>query len=35
MVQNEEDNEAQGENKETQILIEKIIGMSPTMFRNV
>ena len=32
---NEEDNEAQGENKETQLLIEKIIGMSPTMFRNV
>ena len=32
---NEEDNEAQGENKETQLVIEKIIGMSSTMFRNV
>ena len=31
----DEDNEAQGENKETQLVIEKIIGMSSTMFRNV
>jgi DNA repair exonuclease SbcCD ATPase subunit len=31
----EEDNEAQGENKQTQILIEDIIGMSSVMFRNI
>jgi DNA repair exonuclease SbcCD ATPase subunit len=31
----EEDNEAQGENKETQQVIEDIIGMSSVMFRNV
>ena len=31
----DEDNEAQGDNKETQLVIEKIIGMSSTMFRNV
>ena len=31
----EEDNEAQGENKQTQITIEQVIGMSPTMFRNI
>ena len=31
----EEDNEAQGENKETQKLIEDIIGMSSIMFRNI
>ena len=31
----EEDNEAQGENKETQQVIEDVIGMSPTMFRNI
>ena len=31
----EEDNEAQGENKQTQIVIEEVIGMSPTMFRNI
>jgi len=29
------DNDAQGENKETQDVIEKIINMSPTMFRNI
>lgn len=32
---NEEDNEAQGENKETQGVIDKIINISPTMFRNI
>ena len=31
----EDDNEAQGENKETQKLIEDIIGMSSVMFRNI
>tara|TARA_R110000782_G_scaffold84449_2_gene164707 strand:+ start:4490 stop:6256 length:1767 start_codon:yes stop_codon:yes gene_type:complete len=31
----EEDNEAQGENKETQKLIEDIMGMSSIMFRNI
>ncbi len=31
----EDDNEAQGENKQTQITIEQVIGMSPTMFRNI
>jgi DNA repair exonuclease SbcCD ATPase subunit len=31
----EEDNEAQGENKETQQVIEEIIGMSSVMFRNI
>jgi len=31
----EDDNEAQGENKETQKLIEDIIGMSSIMFRNI
>jgi len=31
----EEDNEAQGENKETQQVIEDIIGMSSVMFRNI
>ena len=31
----EEDNEAQGENKETQLSIEEVLGMSPTMFRNI
>ena len=31
----EEDNEAQGENKETQKLIEDLLGMSSTMFRNI
>jgi DNA repair exonuclease SbcCD ATPase subunit len=31
----DKDNDAQGENKETQNLIEKIINMSPTMFRNI
>ena len=31
----EEDNEAQGENKETQLTIEEVLGMSPTMFRNI
>jgi DNA repair exonuclease SbcCD ATPase subunit len=29
------DNDAQGENKETQDVIEKIINMSPNMFRNI
>lgn len=31
----EEDNEAQGENKETQQVIEDIVGMSSVMFRNI
>jgi len=31
----ESDNEAQGENKETQGVIDKIINISPTMFRNI
>jgi DNA repair exonuclease SbcCD ATPase subunit len=31
----EEDNEAQGENKETQKLIEDLLGMSSVMFRNI
>ena len=31
----EDDNEAQGENKQTQITIEQVISMSPTMFRNI
>ena len=31
----EDDNEAQGENKETQKLIEDIMGMSSIMFRNI
>ena len=29
------DNDAQGENRETQDMIEKIINMSPNMFRNI
>jgi DNA repair exonuclease SbcCD ATPase subunit len=31
----DQDNDAQGENKETQEVIEKIINMSPNMFRNI
>ena len=31
----EEDNEAQGENKQTQLLIEDLLGMSSVMFRNI